>query len=633
MTDLKNIIFIVWFFSTGCAVNQKNEVHLFGPDNRIRVKVETTDRELVYSVSVGGEPVTDRSRLGLIIDGVDLGVNARIISEPEVVEIDEEYAVLGNHAVARNQANEARIPIEASGKTYRLIVRVYNDGAGIRYTIPEGSGRIDGEKTSWKLPDAAGKIAWSAYHQSYEGRSFMTMIDDIPEGKIIMPPVTCEIGDYYISISEADCETFSDMALEREGNILRVAYPFSPDGWQILNTDENKSSRLSGLYKGERVSPWRTTIIARNLTELATSDLLTNLSPPPAEGVDFSWVQPGRALWQWWSDGAPKLEEQKAWFDAAALLKWEYYLIDDGWRDWENPGKDQWQLLQEVIDYGNSVGVKSLVWVDSKEMREAAGRRAYLERVKAAGAAGIKIDFIPDATPEIMQWYLGAMQDCAELRLLLNFHGCVKPTGLMRAYPNEITREAVRGNEYHMTRFKRVATPDHHVIVPFTRFLAGPADFTPVILDPAELVSTEFTWAHQFAQAIVYLSPVTHFADHYTFYLESPMLDLFQELPTVWDETLVLPFTEMGEVVGFARRKGNTWWVGVMNGKNERETQISFNFLRDRANASLIYDGSRHTSVDRRERELSPEDVLNLRLRPGGGFVARLSSNSSLGND
>jgi alpha-glucosidase len=223
-----------------------------------------------------------------------------------------------------------------------------------------------------------------------------------------------------------------------------------------------------------------------------------------------------------------------------------------------------------------------------------------------------------------MQWYMGTAQDCAELKLLLNFHGSVKPTGLRRTYPNDITREAVRGNEYNMTRYNRVAPMKHDVCLPFTRLMAGAADITPVILNPVELTTTKFTWAHEFAQAIIFLSPVTHFTDQYKFYIESPMFDLFQEIPTVWDETRVLSCTDIGEVVAFARRKGNTWWVGVMNGANEREINIPLDFLKNSTKATLIYDSNvNNTSIDRHEQTVTPKDKLTIKLVPGGGFVAR----------
>lgn len=220
---------------------------------------------------------------------------------------------------------------------------------------------------------------------------------------------------------------------------------------------------------------------------------------------------------------------------------------------------------------------------------------------------------------------MGTMQDCAELKLLLNFHGSVKPTGLTRTYPNDITREAVRGNEYHMARYKRVAPLEQDVSLPFTRLMAGAADVTPVMLNPKELSTAQFTWAHQFAQSIVFLSPITHFCDNYKFYIDSPMFDLFQQVPTVWDETLVLPSTEMGKVVAYARRKDKTWWVGVMNGASESEIKIPLSFLNDKTKATLIYDNKEsNSSIIRKEQDVSPKDVLTIKMAPGGGFVGRL---------
>jgi len=621
----KAIITIIFFFTGINTILAQKEIKISSPDKEISVLIFVTpEGRLSYSVKSDKMQVLETSPLGITVDSTDLGSSAKITSKPVVREIDESYPVLGNHPIARNHAKEAEISVETKGKRFKLIVRVYNDGVAIRYTIPEGSKHINSESTSWNLPEKTTKVAWQGFSQSYEALSYSTTLEKVPQDKPVMGPVTFEVAGHYLSISEADCENFSDLSFVRTGKIFKAVFPFAKQGWDILRRADDKPSVLNGTYLGQNVSPWRTVIIAKNLTELINSDLLMNLSPAPAQETDFSWVKPGRCLWQWWSVGSPKLDDQKNWYDAAAKLKWEYYLVDDGWRNWRNPDKDQWALLADAVAYGKSVGVKSIVWVDSKEMREGDKRRAYLEKVKALGADGIKIDFIPDATSDILQWYMGTMQDCAELKLLLNFHGSVKPTGLSRTYPNDITREAVRGNEYHMTRYRRVEPLEQDVCLPFTRLMAGAADITPVILDPKELTSTKFTWPHEFAQAIVYLSPITHFTDQYKFYIESPMFDLFQEIPTVWDETRVLSCTSIGEIVAYARRKGETWWIGVMNGATEREIKIPLDFLKISKNATLIYDDKlTNTSIDRQEKTVSPKDILTIKLVPGGGFVGR----------
>ncbi|MES2376261.1 MAG: glycoside hydrolase family 97 catalytic domain-containing protein [Bacteroidota bacterium] len=625
MKKLFNIVITALCLFTVVNAFAAGDIKISSPNKQLTVEVYiAADGRLTYTVNSKNTQLLAPSPLGITIDDIDLGSGAKITATATFTKIDESYAILGSHGTARNQANEAAIPIEASGKLYKLIVRVYNDGIGIRYTIPEGSKKINGEATSWNLPANTGKIAWTGYDASYEALSHVTALAEIPQDTTIMGPVTIEVAGRYLSISEADCENFSDMAFKRNGNTFKSYYPFAKKGWDIKSRADNRPTFLNGTYKGENVSPWRTTIIANDLTELVNSDLLMNLSPPPAAGQDFSWVTPGRCMWQWWSVGSPLYEDQKNWYDAAAKLKWEYYLVDDGWRTWTAPGKDQWALLAEVIAYGKTVGVKSIVWVDSKEMRDGAKRRTYLEKIKALGATGIKIDFIPQATADIMQWYMGALQDCAELKLMVNFHGSVKPTGLRRTYPNDITREAVRGNEWHMTRYKRVEPFEQDVSLPFTRLMAGAADITPVMLDPEQLTSTKFTWAHEFAQAIVYLSPITHFSDQYKFYLESPMFDLFQQVPTVWDETRVLPVTKMGDIVAYARRKGNTWWVGVMNGAVEQEVTIPLIFLKKSVKATLIYDDKEsNTAIDRKEQTLGPGSTLTIKMGPGGGFVGK----------
>lgn len=621
------IVFLILFAGVFAvyALGQKKVIQINSPDDQLTIKIFMMEKRLSYSVFSGDIPIIKTSSLGLTIDSIDLGYDAQILSAPVISEINEEYPIFGNHTIAYNHAIEAKIPIETAGKKYSLIIRIYNDGIAIRYTLPSGAKCINKETTSWNIPENTTKVAWSEFNPSYEELSYLTSLNKVPHNKPVMGPLTLETGNYYLSISEADCEDFPDMAFVRNGNLFNVYFPAAENGWEIHQLSDNNPLTLVGSYRGEKVTPWRTTIVAKNLNELVNSDLIMNVCPAPAEGSDFSWVKPGRCLWQWWSIGSPKYEDQKNWYDAAAKLKWEYYLIDDGWRYWQQPNKDQWTLLKEVIEYGKGVGVKSIVWVDSEEFREAKERRAYLVKVKEIGADGIKIDFIPDATSEIMQWYMGTMQDCAELKLLLNFHGSVKPTGLRRAYPNDITREAVRGNEYHMTRYDRVMPLEQDVCLPFTRLMAGAADVTPVMLNPEELTTTKFTWAHEFAQVIIYLSPVTHFCDQYKFYIESPMFDLFQEIPTVWDETKVLPCTSMGDVVAYARRKDDTWWIGVMNGATEREVKISLDFLEESAKATLVYDNSINTSIQRHEQIVSPKEELTVHLIPGGGFVARLN--------
>ncbi len=412
----------------------------------------------------------------------------------------------------------------------------------------------------------------------------------------------------YLALSEADNAWASDMGIQRQGERLVATWPASSKGWKAA---------------GPLLSPWRTAIIAKDLDALANSDLIC--PPPRADLVGTSWIKPGRALWHWWAVGDPRLSEQRAWVDAAADLGFEYYLVDDGWKKWRDGDKDSWTCLKEVVDYAKAKKVGILVWVACKDLWKPEERRAYLEKVAATGSLGIKIDYFPPGHEGTVQWMEGALKDTADLKLLCNFHGCVKPTGRHRTWPHEPTREAVRGHEWHIKRYKRVMPFDQNTILPFTRYVQGPADYTPTVFDPSELLG--YTWAAEMAQAIVSTSPVQHFADHYRFLVANPHRDILTRIPVAWDETRVLPGSRIGSVVAYARRKGGEWFIGVMNGPEAVKLDLDLSFLgAGRYQLLRLADvAGKDDAAERIEGTVGKDDRIALDLRKGGGSVVVLT--------
>jgi alpha-L-fucosidase len=580
------------------------------PDGKIKVEIHPDAKgQLTWSVKHQDQTVLAPAPLGLRVDDCNLGQSVTL-GEPRNRTIDEQYPTFGNHSMAINRCNETVIPVEcAGGIKCELEVRAFDDGAAVRTRVPldDNEHTITGEATSFSLPIDS-RAWWARYDGSYEKPCESGTLESIPAHTPLTPPITFKLGEnLYVALTEANNDSFPDMGLERDGTFFKAVFPASSKGWS---------------QQGSIVTPWRVAIIAEGLNALVNSDIVTNLCPPPStELANTDWIKPGRSLWQWWSIGAPRLDDQKEWVDAAKKLGFEYYLIDEGWRNWRAPGKDQWQCLKEVIDYAKTQGVGCLVWVNSSEMRSDTARRNYLERVAALGAVGIKIDFIPACTARITRWYEGALKDTADLHLLCNFHGAVKPTGRRRTWPHELTREAVRGHEYHMTRYRRIQAADHDETVLFTRFLAGPADYTPTAFNLHEMVG--YTWAHLLAQAVDMTSPLLHFAGGYQDFIGNPAEDLLRHLPSTWDETIVLPGSEIGKTVGFARRRGQEWYIGVLNGGEAATLPIDLSFLgRGSWQAEVFGDDPASTATFKREsKAVTASDKLTASMSPRGGSV------------
>ena len=583
------------------------------PNGKIKIYIQANATgQLTWSVQWQGKLILAPAPLGLTVDGHDLGKSATL-GIPRTRTINEKYPIFGNHALAANHYNEAVIPVQcADGMKYELDMRTFDDGAAVRTRImlDDAAHTIAGEETSWAPPSDA--PAWYArYDNSYENPGLTGTLETMPANTALAPPLTFKVGDnLYVALTEANNDCFPDMGLRRDGAFLKTVFPASAGGWK---------------HQSSITTPWRVAFIAEGLNALVNSDIVTNLCPPPSsELAKADWIKPGRVLWQWWSVGAPRFNDQKQWIDAARKLGWEYYLIDDGWRNWRAEGKDQWQCLKEIIDYGKTQGVGSIVWANSSEMRTDAARRAYLERVAVLGAVGIKIDFIPACTADIARWYEGAMKDTAELHLLCNFHGAVKPTGRSRTWPHALTREAVRGHEYHMTRYGRVQAAEHDETVLFTRFLAGAADYTPTAFDPREMVG--YTWGHLLAQAVNMTSPLQHFSGKYQDFIGNPSEDLLRHLPATWDETIVLPGSEVGKIAGFARRRGQEWYIGVLNSKDAATLPIGLSFLGKGQWKAAIFGDDTATppnpaSFKQENRTVTSKDTLSITMSPRGGAV------------
>jgi alpha-glucosidase len=207
---------------------------------------------------------------------------------------------------------------------------------------------------------------------------------------------------------------------------------------------------------------------------------------------------------------------------------------------------------------------------------------------------------------------------------MVDFHGATKPTGMERTWPNALTREGVRGHEYQITRYKRRLDAAHDTILPFTRYIAGPGDYTPTVFEAQELQGN--TWGHELAQAILFTSSYLCFGGHPRDYLANPAGDVLEAIPSVWDETRVLRGSEPGKIVAEARRSGNQWFIAVINGEDAALLQLPLDFLGKGAwRATELFDTKdRPDAWNRKVVKVTMGDRVQLDLVSRGGFAARI---------
>jgi alpha-glucosidase len=412
---------------------------------------------------------------------------------------------------------------------------------------------------------------------------------------------------------------------ERLGHAAPASYPYT------LRYGDDNAKRLAvpAPVDGTITTPWRVVLLGRDLNALVNSDAIHDLSPPPdpalfPEGVRTPWLRPGRAVWRYLDgggsceqvpDGPERVSCQydviREFSRLAGELGFEHQVVEGQWRRWSD------EQIRELVEYSNQRKVSIWLWLHSRDLRVSEERRALFRRLSSLGIAGLKIDFLDHEARELIDLYQGLLRDTAEQRLLVDFHGANKPAGESRTWPNEMTREAIRGMEYRSTP----GWAEHNTIVPFTRFLAGPADYTPVVFGERR---KDTTWAHQIATAVVFTSPVLIYGGHPQSLLDNPAAAVIKDIPSVWEETRVLAESAIGELAVFARRSGERWFLGVLNGKTPRTLRVPLGFLgKGDYRATLVRDHRENgAALLVEERRVQSRDALDISLRDGGGFVA-----------
>ncbi|HEY1148841.1 MAG TPA: glycoside hydrolase family 97 catalytic domain-containing protein [Pseudoduganella sp.] len=618
------------------AVPAAGAAPLASPDGHLSVAVSvSSDGTATYAVQRDGAQVLLPSALGVTLEGADLSRGLALSAASPVRPVRDSYTLA--------TSKRSHITYAANEQTYTLrnpqqqaidvTFRVSNDGVAFRYTVRGAQLKFKSEATgfafapdarAWLQPMAVAKSGWSRTNPSYE--EFWQK--DIPVGTPSpmagwIFPALFRTGDTWVALTEAGMDgSFhaSRLAAQSEGGVYRIAGP-APE-------EVTPGGALLAHAEGELVSPWRVLAIG-SLATLVNSTLGTDLAAPAAR-ASASWIKPGHSSWSWaiLKDDFTVYDTQKKFIDYAADMHWDYTLIDAYWDQ-----KIGYDKVRELAAYAKKKGIGILVWYNSAgswndtdmtpkdKLLTRESRVAEFKRLKDMGVKGVKVDFFGGDGQSMIAYYVDILKDAYDAGLLVNFHGATLPRGWSRTWPHLMTMEAIRGFEF--TTFDQAgqdAIPSHAAMIPFTRNLFDPMDFTPMVFGDIPKIKRVTRNGFELAESVLFVSGIQHFAEIPEGMATAPdyVKRFLQDLPRSWDDSRFVDGNP-GEYAVIARRAGKTWYVAGFNaGDSDKTLTLDLSFIA--RNGKLISDGAT-------ERAFSLSDIraakaTQIVIKPHGGFVA-----------
>ncbi len=635
-------VLAVFFAVTGPSA-QGQQWQVASPDGRntIAVSLDGSGR-LTWNVTRGGATVLANSPMGLRRHDQAFTDGLKLVEAGQPSSVGEKYTTphgkRHDHVV---RGRELTLTFANPQKArLQVVLRAHDDGVAFRYRFPETDAtprRVFEEYTGFHVAD--GSTGWMLPHQApgkytpaYEDLFQQIRAGDAaptPAGWSFPAIMKTPAGTWLLLTESAldDSYVGAHLAADVPGGVYHIKFPDPEEGLGV--GEVHPRSTLPWTM------PWRVVIIGDAAARIVESDLVDDLAPP-SRIADTSWIKPGRAAWSWWSasDSPRHAEQLNAFTDFAAEMGWEYALVDANW-DRMQSGK-----IAEVIAHAKAKGVGLLLWYNSggphndvtegprDRMHQRDTRRAEFAKLRDWGVKGVKVDFWHSDKQDRIRQYRDILRDAAEFHLMVDFHGCTIPRGWSREFPNLVSMEGVFGAEQYKFRdFFPAKAAEHNSVLTFTRNVIGPMDYTPVTFSDVRYPHRT-TNAHELALSVVFESGIQHFADSVASYrvLPDAPRQFLRAVPAAWDETRALS-GEPGRAVVIARRAGDAWCVGGINGQDApASAQVALRFLGGGAwTAQVIRDGADDRSFDASSRQVTARDTIDVPMRARGGFVMRIA--------
>lgn len=640
MNKLHSLLLAAVITLPGAA--RADEFRVSSPNGKITATVTLDEGQLSYTVHKDGHLLVTPSPLGLKTTNVDLTQGLSLVSSDTVV-IDNPYSLpVGKQSQYRDHCHMLSVVTERSSLRQTVQFRLYDDGFAFRYVIPKSRSLsrvvLTGEASRIRMANFSNSLAckfigniqspnypYEGHYDLYTTWSALLQAGD----RRFNAPTLASDGQDYLLLSEADnrgifCSSFVK-AENRKGE-----FSFAWTGEVKDYAEDKKQSVICAL---PAYTPWRM-VVAGDLATVFETTMTENLCPPTVID-DMSWIKPGVSAWYWGGSDGNKTDIQKVYggiregeydhADFAAEMGWPYTLIDGGW-------SAEW--VPSLVKHAQEKGVECLLWQTAKLSDSQDFSNDNMEKTLKQwadwGIKGIKIDFWEDDSHETMIRMENLLKLCGKYKMMVNYHGCTRPSGLRRTYPYLMTQEGICGGETNFWWPSNI-TGAHHLDIIFTRNVVGAADYTPG--DFASFYGSILTgqsMGHHMALLTAFESGITHIAECPENLRHFLGKDIMKRLPTVWDESRLLE-GKLLKYATIARRSGEDWWVSGLC-TDARNCKLTFDFLEEgRTYTAYIYrDGTCRSDLKFNKVQVKKGSSLNIKELSEGGFLVQVSPRADL---